>query len=161
MSDPYLTLQKFIVLKFMEKNSVPSSKAVQQEIIDNALATAEALKKIQGMNDMFNFNKPQPPQQHQQFANPQQPNINLGYQMPPVTSSPLDNMTMGDLDPNIAKQQQQQQYNDMTQQHNRISAYNQSVMEINRMLMAMQQEFFQNVQKIQQQLQEIMKSIYS
>ena len=158
MSDPYTTLQKFIVLKFMEKNSVPSSKAVQQEIIDNALATAEALKKIQGMNDMFNFNKPQQPQQ---FANPQQPNINLGYQMPPVTSTPLDNMTMGDLDPNTAKQQQQQAYNDMTQQHNRISAYNQSVMEINRMLMGMQQEFFQNVQKIQQQLQEIMKSIYS
>jgi len=172
MSGPYLTLQKFMVLKMIENQQLGAGKALQQEIIDNALATAKAIQDIERIGKMSFFNIGQPPQQQQPqqqqqqpqqqqplkgFANPQQPAINL----PQFNHYPAD-MSVDDLMAKPTQQeQQQQQYNAMTQHHAQLSAYNQGVMEINRMLMAMQQEFFGNVQKIQLQLSEITKTMFT
>jgi hypothetical protein len=165
MSGPYRTLQKFLVLKMMEQNSMTSGKAVQQEIIDNALATSKAIHEMERMNrEMFNWNNPQQKQQQQNqqsqnYTNPQQPSINMqNFQTPPVSPS-LENMRINDMTGDQL-QNSQKAFSDMTQHQEKLRLYNQTVMEINRMLMQMQQEFFQNVQKIQQQLSEIMHSIF-
>ena len=152
MSDPTLTLKKYLVLKFMEQSSFKSGKEVQSEIIDNALRTAQAIKEIE---TMFNFGpktqsagmqQPPPVYSPGGFPNPQQPQITTPY-----------HQTMN----NEAQQNEQfsNEYNNMTNHHQKISEYHRSIMEINRALMGMQQDFFQKMQTVQQQLNELQKTI--
>ena len=142
MSDPYTTLQKFLVLRFMEDSTIKKNTQVQDELIQNALKTAEAVERI---SSMFGNKDKQ-----QNWPNPQMPKLEYQptYQPQPQQQDPkIDNTATGYNPPDFQKAQ-------------KIQEITKIIMELNNQLMQMQMNFFQNVQNMQAQLNEISRSLY-
>lgn len=130
----------------MESNN----RQTQNDLIENALRTADALEKIGAKgSSMFNFNKQGQEQNQAQGQDPQ-------FQMPKVEMPNLNSpyqQNKPDLDP-------QQYYERVNQEQKKLQEYHKTVMQINGMLTDMQQQFFQQVQKVQNQLNEILKNFF-
>jgi len=144
----------------MEESSIKQGRQVQQEIVDNALLTAKAIKEI---DSMFSFganksqvtNPPQPPIYNQQPQQPQQPGGFPNPQQPQITTP----MPPNQMNVNDSMQNTQNNYEEMSKHHQMMSEYHKGIMQISRDLMAMQQDFFQKVNAVQHQLNELQKAL--
>lgn len=149
MSDPITTLKKYMVLKFMEKYQATSNTELQQEFIQNAINTAQAVNEI-GNIGMFNFNKDQ--QNPSQQMNQQVPQ----FEMPQVKMPEVPNNS-GAQTQNMDAEKY---YQKVSQEQERIQKYHQAIMAINQTIMEIQQAFSGNMQKIQQDLNKIVQDMF-
>jgi len=143
MSDPYTTLKKFLVLRFMEDSTLKKNTQVQDELIQNAIKTAEAVERISMFGNKDKQNWPNPQMPKLEYQPTYQPQPQSQQQQDPK----IDNTATGYNPPDFQKAQ-------------KIQEITKIIMELNNQLMQMQMNFFQNVQNMQAQLNEISRSLY-